>query len=319
MSFSKDVKNEILSKNLEQDCCSLAFLSGLFSSSATIETQPKIDLVLNTDIEKLIEFISNITQKLYGQKVNAKNCKAYQIKKEDYFKINFEENLAYKLLLDTGCITLENGVYVRQYKIDEYKINEEHCLKNFVAGVFVGCGTSSIKINKKDRLSTGYHLEFASKNQEFLIGLQQILKEFEIYAKQVKRKNLYILYVKDANEVSNLLALMSAYNAVFALQNEMAIREVRNKVNRQTNCMNANINKTVDASMRQNDAISYIVSQVGLDDLPQDLQNVALLRMANPEESLDELVKLATFNITKSGLSYRLNKIIKLAEKLKEK
>lgn len=318
MSFSKDIKNEILSKEIEQDCCSLAFLSGLLSSSASIDLVNGLKLSLNTDLEKLCMFVENIVKKLYGKKVDITNQKSYQIKKDDYFTINFDEQLAYSILLDTGCMYQENGNMVRNYDIDEYKIKEDHCLKSFVAGVFVGCGTSSIKINKTDRMSTGYHLEFASKNQKFLIGLQKVLNQFEIFAKLIKRKNLYILYVKDANEVSNVLALVGAFNAVFSLQNEMATREIRNKVNRQTNCMSANINKTVNASIKQNDAISYIISKVGLEDLPQDLQNVALLRMANPEESLDELVKLATFDITKSGLNYRLNKIIKIANKLKE-
>lgn len=317
MSFSKDVKKEILSKPSEQDCCGLAFLSGLFSSSAKIDTK-NLTLSINTDICELTDYINSIIKKLYGEEVKAEICQKYQIKKEDYYKINFEPNLAKQILLDTGCIYLENGKYTRQYKIDEYKIKEDHCLKSFVSGIFVGCGTSSIKINNLSRLSTGYHLEFASKNEEFLLGLKEILNQFEIYAKLIKRKSLYILYVKDANEVSNVLALIGAYDAVFALQNEMAIREVRNKVNRQTNCMSANINKTVNASIKQNDAIMEIISKVGLDELSQDLQNVALLRMANPEESLDELVKLATFEITKSGLNYRLNKLIKLAEKIKE-
>ena len=124
--------------------------------------------------------------------------------------------------------------------------------------------------------------------------------------------------MKDANEVSNVLALIGAFNAVLMLQNEMAIREVRNKINRQTNCISANINKTVNASIKQNNAISLIVSKIGLEELPQDLQDVALLRMANPEESLDELIKLASYKITKSALNYRLNKLIKIADKLKE-
>lgn len=317
MSFSKEIKNEILSKNIEDDLGGLAFLSGLFCSSAQVEIGEKAMLSINSDLDALPNYIDKIIKKLYGQTSIVKKCDGYQIKK-DYYNISFEENLTYKLLLDTGSAKLENGKLVRNFAVDEYMIKDEQCLKHFVQGAFVGCGTSSIKINKQDRLSTGYHLEFASKNYDFLSGLGHILAQFDVFAKLVKRKNLYILYVKDANEVSNVLALVGAYNAVLDLQNEMALREVRNKVNRQTNCMSANINKTVEASIKQNDAISLVVSKIGLEELPQDLQNVALLRMANPEESLDELVSLATFPITKSKLSYRLNKIIKLADKLKE-
>ena len=317
MSFSKDIKNEILSNQIISDEYGLAFLSGLFSSSAQIEINNEISFMLATDLQILPDFINSITKKLYGDLFEVEICKGYQIKKQNYYKLIFNQN-SYNLLLDTGCLKLENGTMTRNMAIDEYMIKEQESLKYFVQGVFVGCGTSSIKINQQDRLSTGYHLEFASHNYEFLSGLSHILAQFDISAKLVKRKNLYILYVKDANEVSNVLALMGAYNAVLSLQNEMALREVRNKVNRQTNCMNANINKMVEASIKQNDAISIIIKEIGLEELPQDLQNVALLRMANPEESLEELVKLASFPITKSGLNYRLNKLVKLADKFKE-
>lgn len=319
MSFSKDIKNEILSKKIEDDYSCLAFLSGLFSSSANITLSPTVNLSINTDLENLAPFVNDIVKQMYGKQAQVEICKSYQIKKTDFFRLTFEPSLAYQILMDTGCIAVKEEKLVRRYKIDKYFLEEENCLKHFVSGVFVGCGTSSIKINKDNRMSTGYHMEFASKNELFLQGLQEVLTKFEIFARIVKRKNLYILYVKDANEVSNILALIGTYNAVFSLQNEIAVRELRNKVNRQTNCVNANINKTVEASIKQNDAISTIVSKIGLEELPQNLQDVALLRMANPEESLDELVKLATFPITKSALNYRLTKLIKLAEKLKER
>ena len=319
MSFSRDVKNEILSLDIDQDCYCLAFLSGLFASSANIKLGENVELTLNTDLENLAPYVNKIVQKMYGKQAKVEICKSYQIKKEDYFRLTFEPSLACQMLLDTGCIAIKDEKLTRRYKVDKYFLKEEHCLKHFVQGVFVGCGTSSIKINKQDRLSTGYHMEFASKNEQFLDGLKDVLAEFEIFARIIKRKNLYILYVKDANQVSNILALIGAYNCVLSLQNEIVVREVRNKVNRQTNCMSANINKTVEASIKQNDAISLIVTKIGLEKLPQNLQDVALLRMANPEESLDELKKLATFSITKSQLSYRLNKLIKIAEKIKER
>ena len=126
------------------------------------------------------------------------------------------------------------------------------------------------------------------------------------------------MYLKDASQVSDLLALVGAYNSVLELQNELAVRELRNKVNRQTNCLNANISKTVEASLKQLDAINVIENTIGLDSLPSDLQEVALLRLANTEESLDELLKLSKIKLTKSGLNHRFRKIIKLAKELEE-
>ena len=97
----------------------------------------------------------------------------------------------------------------------------------------------------------------------------------------------------------------------------MATRGLRNVVNRQVNCINANISKTVEASLKQVEAINYINKKIGLDSLPEDLQEVAVLRLANQEESLDELLKLSTLKLTKSGLNHRYRRILKIAQILK--
>lgn len=317
MSFSKEIKKEILTFKLDDDSKCLAFLSGLLNSSAHVNIDEKV-ITLTTELEEVTKVICSLLKKFYGYTPDVTSCSAYQIKKDSYFKITVSGETAISLLIDTGCAEIDKGSVVRKFDVDEYLIKEPTTLTAFVQGAFVGCGTSSIKIDSENRLSTGYHLEFASKNYAFLSGLGHILAQFDISAKLVKRKNLNILYIKDAEQVSNALALMGANEAVLSLQNEMATRQLRNKVNRQTNCVSANIEKTVSASIRQNDAIELIVQKIGLESLPTDLQNIALLRMANPEESLEELVKLATFKITKSALNYRLNKLIKIADKLKE-
>ena len=102
------------------------------------------------------------------------------------------------------------------------------------------------------------------------------------------------------------------------LSNEIIMRELRNKVNRQVNCINANINKTVEASLKQVNAINTIINTIGLDSLSEDLQEVAVLRLANQEESLDELLKLSTIKLTRSGLNHRFRKLIKKASTLED-
>ena len=317
LSFSKEIKKEILAFKLDDDSKCLAFLSGFLNSSAYVDINEKI-ITLTTELEEASIILKSLLKKFYGYTPETLLCAAHQIMRDNYYKITISGETSIRLLLDTGCAKIDNGSIVRNFDVDEYLIKESDTLRAFVQGAFVGCGTSSIKIDSESRLSTGYHLEFASKNYAFLSGLGHILAQFDISAKLVKRKNLNILYIKDAEQVSNALALMGANEAVLSLQNEMATRQLRNKVNRQTNCVSANIEKTVSASIRQNDAIELIVQKIGLESLPNDLQNVALLRIANPEESLEELVKLATFKITKSALNYRLNKLIKIADKLKE-
>ena len=115
-----------------------------------------------------------------------------------------------------------------------------------------------------------------------------------------------------------MLALVGAGQSVLDLSDEMAKRGLRNTVNRQVNCINANINKTIEASMKQIEAINLINHKIGLDALPDDLQEVAVLRLANQQESMDELLKLSTIKLTKSGLNHRFRRLIKIAEILKQ-
>jgi len=103
------------------------------------------------------------------------------------------------------------------------------------------------------------------------------------------------------------------------INNENAIRSVRNNINRQNNCLEANMNKTINASLRQLEAINFISATIGLDSLDESLQEICLVRLANKEESLDNLVKLLGGKISKSGLNHRLNKIIKISNELKDK
>ena len=129
---------------------------------------------------------------------------------------------------------------------------------------------------------------------------------------------MWVTYIKEAELVSDVLALVGAYNAVLVLQNEFAVREVRNKLNRQLNCMNSNLEKMVEASLKQIEAIEYIRDTIGLESLQPTLYELCLLRLANPEENYENLSKLMTEPLTKSGVNHRLRKILQIAEKLRK-
>lgn len=320
MSFSRDAKLQILALEPPTDCCGLAFLSALFHASGEIEISGgKKRAYILTDIQEIYPYINKIFHNLYGDFMELDIEDDYKINKTVYYRISLPEDCTDKILKDLGFIDSEGNVNLSG-EIDEYIVKSECCKKAFVQGAFLGSATSSIRLSEQanKKTNTGYHIEFTSHSHNFLQGLSEILAGFNIFPKLVERKNLYVLYLKEASQVSDLLALVGAYNSVLELQNELAVRELRNKVNRQTNCMNANISKTVEASLKQLEAINTIESTIGLDSLPNDLQEVALLRLANTEESLDELLKLSKIKLTKSGLNHRFRKIIKLAKELEE-
>ena len=214
----------------------------------------------------------------------------------------------------------ENHNVCLDIDLDRHLVNTEEGLCSFVKAITIACSTSAIKLSSapNEKTYSGYHLEWTNKNYDLLVTLSTLLNHYAIFPKLIERKNTFVLYLKEAQAISDVFALVGAYQAVLSLQNEMATREVRNSVNRQTNCMNANISKTVSANMKQLEAIEIISSTIGLENLPPQLEEACLLRLANTEESLSELVSLSGNTLSKSGLNHRFNKIMKLAKELKD-
>ena len=320
MSFSRQSKEEILKTDIEDDAAALSFLSGLIHSCGEIEKKNnKIFIKIISDVEKLFGFCQKIIKRLYGDDVEAEVGENYNINKNTFYEISFEVEKFKRLFMDIGIIDFSDGLSFN-FDIDKNLLLEDDTKRAFIKGVYIGASTSSIKLSSDTYQScgSGYHMEFVSQSHKFLLDFSSILAEYNIIGKIFERKNSFVLYIKDVNTIQDLLALVGANESVLNLSNEMITRELRNKVNRQVNCINANINKTVEASLKQVAAINTIINTIGLDSLSEDLQEVAVLRLANQEESLDELLKLSTIKLTRSGLNHRFRKILKIAKTLEE-
>ena len=320
MSFSRQSKEEILKTDIEDDAAALSFLSGLIHSCGEIEKKNnKIFIKIISDVEKLFGFCQKIIKRLYGDNVEAEVGENYNINKNTFYEISFEVEKFKRLFMDIGIIDFSDGLSFN-FDIDKNLLLEDDTKRAFIKGVYIGASTSSIKLSSDTYQScgSGYHMEFVSQSHKFLLDFSSILAEYNIIGKIFERKNSFVLYIKDVNTIQDLLALVGANESVLNLSNEIITRELRNKVNRQVNCINANINKTVEASLKQVAAINTIINTIGLDSLSEDLQEVAVLRLANQEESLDELLKLSTIKLTRSGLNHRFRKLLKIAKTLEE-
>ena len=148
--------------------------------------------------------------------------------------------------------------------------------------------------------------------------LQQLIRSFGPDAKIVERKNHYIVYIKEGAQIVDMLNIMEAHISLMNLENIRIVREMRNDVNRKVNCEAANINKTVNAAVRQMEDIHYLETVGSLDSLPEGLAEIAGLRLAHPDASLKELGEMLTPPVGKSGVNHRLRKISQLADKLRE-
>lgn len=321
MSFAKDSKMQILDNKIEDADCAQAFLSGILHACGSITKNSEgIRLDIITDFKEVFEYLNDLILKLYGQNLALEISDDYIINKTVYYRIKFPISISGQVLKD--CALVEQGSeFSFTSHIDQNLIADEETKKAFLRGAYVGCATSSIRLSElgSQTPTTGYHVEFSSHKRDFLQDLSDLLANFNINSRIVARKKIFVLYLKDSEAIKDLLALLGAYQSVMELSDEMAKRELRNTVNRQVNCINANINKTVEASLKQIQAINLINHKIGLESLPEDLQEVAVLRLANPQESMEELLELSTIKLTKSGLNHRFRRILKIAELLKDK
>jgi len=159
-----------------------------------------------------------------------------------------------------------------------------------------------------------YHLEIIFGDEPKAIEVEKLLLEFNIHSKTIKKGKGYMIYIKDGEEISNFLALIGAMSSVLKFEEVRVERELKNNINRAVNCETANLNKTIDAAINQIEAIEKIKKTKKFESMPDNLKEIAILRVNNPHASLIELGQMLEKPIGKSGVNHRLKKILEIAE-----
>ena len=186
------------------------------------------------------------------------------------------------------------------------------CKRAFIRGAFLSAGS----ISDPEKF---YHFEITCASMRKAKQLQGLMASFDIEARIVLRKRYFVVYVKEGSQIAELLQIMEAPVALMELENIRIVKEMRNSVNRQVNCETANINKTVSAAVKQMEDIRYIQDTIGLESLPENLQEMARVRLERPEATLKELGEALEPPVGKSGVNHRLRKLSLMAEDLREK
>ncbi len=311
MTFTQTVKTELLKNNRNlSPCCKTVYLSCFIRTIGSIEINFKgFGFTLSSENLATLKFAANIIEKMFGAECRITKDDGIRLKNRSIYRLEVDDSE--RILLECGVLSFdENGLRQIQNGLSKEILTEECCKKAFIYAMFLGCGAIS--------LNDGYHCEFSVNNAVLAEQLKETLCGCNFCPKVAQRKNATVLYFKGSEEISDLLVLLGTTKAVFQLQNTIVERSVRNNVNRQTNCISANIDKVVEASEKQLAAIKVIEEVAGLSSLPDKLKEAALLRKDNPSESLDELVLLLNQTVSKSGLNHRFRKIINIANNLKE-
>ena len=161
-----------------------------------------------------------------------------------------------------------------------------------------------------------YHLEILTDEKSLADVICEILKEYGINAKVIEKKYKFATYVKEADSIALFLNIIGAHNSLFKFEDAKVVHEMNNQINRVVNCETANLSKIVNTAVRQVEAIKKIKSKLGFNNLPDNLREIAEVRLKNPEVSLLELGKLLNPPLGKSGVNHRLKKLEEIAEDL---
>ena len=295
MSFSSDIKEEVSKLNTFKDKNAIIYeLIGYFITNNISIVKNKIKY--STENEYNINRLNKLLKTLYID---------YDIKMQgNLYVISFKKEYLNEF---EGIIDIQDS----NINLKEINPQNEQEIKAIVRGGFLGSGSINDP-NKK------YHFEIIFNNKENAENINNLLKLYEIKVKELDRKNGYSLYIKEGEEISKILAFIGASSAVLKFEEIRVIKDTRNNINRLVNCETANLNKTVTAAVKQIEAIKKLKSEKKFADLSDSLKEIAELRLENPDISLIELGKMLSEPIGKSGVNYRLNKLVELANEIKK-
>ncbi|SCZ05259.1 DNA-binding protein WhiA [Alkaliphilus peptidifermentans] len=312
MSFSLKAKGE-LARIYEMDrCCQLAELAALIRMSGTLQLAGSQKLNLNIITEnpaiarKLFKMIKD-TFSIHTEVMVRRNPR---LKKNNHYLIIISHQMGSDIILkDVGILRKDKESFDITYEIPDSIVEKQCCKRAYLRGAFLGGGSVS------DPEKT-YHLEFVTNSREHSVVLKTLMEEFSLNAKIILRKNSYVVYLKEGDQVVDLLNIVGAHTALLNLENVRIMKQMRNDINRIVNCETANLSKTVNASMRQIENIKYIKETVGINKLPNNLREIAELRVKHLDATLKELGQMLNPPIGKSGVNHRLRKIQEFAEKI---
>ena len=286
MSFSSEVKEELAKQFGRSRHCQIAELAGILELEGMLDEERK--LVVSNENSLLQTKYCLLLQKIFGEKQEVLQImQTLHWDQEPYRSRKINHRRADGMLVQQTC-----------------------CKRAFIRGAFMAAGSISDP-NKS------YHFEIVCREIAQAKQLQDAINSFEMEAKIVARNKHQVVYLKEGAQIVDMLNIMEAHVALMNLENVRILKEMRNSVNRQVNCETANINKTVNAAVKQIEDIKFIQKKGRLQELPDNLYEMAQVRLEHPEAPLKELGAYLNPPVGKSGVNHRLRKISEIAENMR--
>lgn len=306
MSFSSNIKDELIKIENTSECCIHAMAYGMLLFGRSFGTGA---ISLMTDNGNVAEKYLKVTEQVTGIRPDCfvSDAGKYTIEvpdSVDRFKILSDFSMSGK----ERTLRIERGNLLNETELDGENLS--CCDGAFLRGAFLSCGTASDP-NK------GYHIEFVVPFKTLSMDLLKMLTDYGLKAKHMVRRYVNVIYIKDSESIEDLLTIMGAYNSAMEIMNIKIYKDVRNLTNRRNNFENANFSKTVDAAYDQLSAIMFLEEKEVIPTLEPELREIAELRLDNPEASLREIGELCNVKMSRSAVNYRLKRLVSISENIK--
>ena len=314
MSFSSKLKEELSKQVSLARHCQIAEMAAIISlcGKIIISEDDFYTIKIHTENVAVARKYFTLLKKTFNISTDISiRRNAYLNKNRTYTVTVREHEDAIRVLHATKLLD-ENGEVGENLSIVKNVVIQQSCCRRaFIRGAFLSSGS----ISDPEKF---YHYEIVCTTLEKAEQLKSIIATFDLEAKIVKRKRYFVVYIKEGNQIVDILNVMEAPVTLMEFENIRILKDMRNSVNRQVNCETANINKTVSAAVKQIEDIKYIRDTIGLEELPDHLREIARERLDKPDATLKELGEALDPPVGKSGVNHRLRKLCDLAGRLRE-
>ena len=318
MSFASETKNELARIEPEKKCCMLAEISGFLRVAGSIGLVGfgKFKIIVTTDNPAVARHYKKLIQDYFGIETKLEIGEGKAIgksrssKKFSYSITIDADNRSEQILRETGILLVREGNNYISDGIYSGIVRTKCCKKAYLRGVFMGAGTMSDP-------EKSYDLEFVLDSANMASDLKKLINSFgDLSCKVTERRGKHVVYMKKADYISDMLAIMGASSQVFSMEETRIKKEMVGSARRMSNCDSANMDRSIEASMKHIEAIKKIQNTKGLASLPDNLREAAELRIEHPDISIAALGELCDPPLKKSGINKRLMKIEEIASKL---
>ena len=318
MSFASETKNELARIEPEKKCCMLAEISGFLRVAGSIGLVGfgKFKIIITTDNPAVARHYKKLIQDYFGIETKLEIGEGKAVgrsrgsKKFSYSITIDADNRSEQILRETGILLVREGNNYISDGIYSGIVRTKCCKKAYLRGVFMGAGTMSDP-------EKGYDLEFVLESATMAADLKKLINSFvDLSCKVTERRGKYVVYMKKADYISDMLAIMGASSRVFSMEETRIKKGIVGSARRMSNCDSANMDRSIEASMKHIEAIKKIASTKGLSSLPETLREAAELRLEHPDISIAALGELCDPPMKKAGINKRLMRIQEIASKL---